>query len=202
MARKTFRSAARQAEDAEVWKAVARSVRPMHESKAFDLPDDAPAPEPKLAIEPPVPSFVEAMVTAKLPRFRAGEKAPESRPVFTPAAEPALRMDARAFGKMQRGKLAPEARIDLHGLTLSEAHPELISFVLGSHAKGLRLVLVITGKGRVEEGYMTSTRGVLRRQVPLWLRQAPLGPLILEVSEAHLRHGGGGALYVYLKRQH
>ncbi|MFW5655927.1 MAG: Smr/MutS family protein, partial [Roseicyclus sp.] len=44
-------------------------------------------------------------------------------------------------------------------------------------------------------------RGVLKQQVPGWLTAPPLGALVLEVREAHQRHGGGGAYYVYLKRR-
>ncbi|MGL4321553.1 MAG: Smr/MutS family protein, partial [Paracoccaceae bacterium] len=107
------------------------------------------------------------------------------------------------FGKMTRGKLAPEARIDLHGMTLSEAHPELISFILNAHSAGLRLVLVITGKGKpkADHGPIPYRTGVLRHQVPQWLRLPPLGPAVLQVSEAHLKHGGSGAFYVYLRRR-
>lgn len=112
-------------------------------------------------------------------------------------------MDAKSFARMSRGRLAPEARIDLHGMTLAEAHPELIRFILNAHSQGLRLVLVITGKGRsgVEGGLFPQRPGVLRRQVPDWLRAPPLAPVVLQVAEAHLRHGGEGALYVYLGRQ-
>ena len=65
------------------------------------------------------------------------------------------------------------------------------------------LVLVITGKGRPgqDEGPAPLRQGVLRRQVPVWLAQPPLGPLVLQVAEAHVRHGGAGARYVYLRRQ-
>jgi len=73
---------------------------------------------------------------------------------------------------MSRGKLAPEARIDLHGMTLAEAHPELIRFILSSQAQGLRLVLVITGQGRrgSDDGPIPQRQGILRRQVPDWWR--------------------------------
>jgi DNA-nicking Smr family endonuclease len=112
-------------------------------------------------------------------------------------------MDAKTHGKMTKGKLAPEARIDLHGLTLSEAHPELIHFVMNAHSDGLRLVLVITGKGKRGQdlGPIPQRMGVLRHQVPHWLRQPPLGAAVLQISEAHLKHGGSGAFYVYLRRR-
>ncbi|MDX5351332.1 MAG: Smr/MutS family protein, partial [Paracoccaceae bacterium] len=114
-----------------------------------------------------------------------------------------LQMDAKTHGKMTRGKLAPEARIDLHGLTLAEAHPELIGFILNAQAQGMRLVLVITGKGKRREdiGPIPQRMGALRHQVPQWQRLPPLGPAVLQVSEAHLKHGGSGAYYVYLRRR-
>jgi DNA-nicking Smr family endonuclease len=114
-----------------------------------------------------------------------------------------LQMDAKTHGKMTRGKLQPEARIDLHGMTLAEAHPELIRFILMAHAQGLRLVLVITGKGkrRDDGGPIPQRVGALRHQVPAWLHLAPLGPAVLQVTEAHQRHGGSGAYYVYLRRR-
>lgn len=111
-------------------------------------------------------------------------------------------MDAKLFRKMRGGRLSPEARIDLHGMTLAEAHPRLIGFIQSSYASNKRLVLVITGKGkRRDMGDPVPVRtGVLKHQVPQWLRQAPLGPMILQVTSANQRHGGEGALYVYLRR--
>ena len=112
-----------------------------------------------------------------------------------------IRMDSRAFGRMKRGKMMPEARIDLHGMTRSQAYPALTGFVKRSHALGKRLVLVITGKGGgLETGSTSERTGVLKRQVPEWLRQRPLASLILQISEAHSRHGGNGAYYIYLRR--
>ena len=87
-------------------------------------------------------------------------------------------------------------------MTLSQAHPVLMRFILDAHASGKRLVLVITGKGkdRDEGGPIPVRRGILRHQVPGWLHAPPLGALVLEIREAHLRHGGGGAYYVYLRK--
>jgi DNA-nicking Smr family endonuclease len=113
-----------------------------------------------------------------------------------------VRMDRKSFGKMKRGKLVPEARIDLHGMTLAQAHPALTRFILDSHASQRRLVLVITGKGKTRDdaGPIPVRRGVLRHQVPHWLATPPLAQAVLQISEAHLKHGGGGAYYVYLRR--
>ncbi|MEO0932076.1 MAG: Smr/MutS family protein, partial [Pseudomonadota bacterium] len=113
-----------------------------------------------------------------------------------------VNMDRKSFGKMKRGKLKPEARLDLHGMTLAEAHPALVSFILGSQSMGRRLVLVITGKGkdRDEGGPIPTRLGVLRHQVPQWLALSPLAGVVLQVTPAHLKHGGHGAYYVYLRR--
>jgi DNA-nicking Smr family endonuclease len=145
-----------------------------------------------------------------LSAFRIGEKAAAKphppqpqRDLSARLAHAPVRMDHGTYQKLLRGKLKPEARIDLHGMTLAEAHPELIRFVLSAHEAGKRLVLVITGKGRDRDtpDPIPVRRGVLRHQVPAWLHAPPLGALVLDIREAHQRHGGGGAFYVYLKRR-
>lgn len=188
-------------EEEELWHAVMRTARPMHSNGASVLQRKEDAKESN-AFHPKEP------VQKTLPVFRMGERARVDRPHdLAPSLSDALakapvQMDAKAYGRMTRGKLVPEARIDLHGLTLAEAHPDLIRFILNAHAQGLRLVLVITGKGKAkpDHGPIPSRIGALRHQVPQWLRLPPLGPLVLQVAEAHLRHGGAGAYYVYLRR--
>ena len=104
---------------------------------------------------------------------------------------------------MRRGKIAPEARIDLHGMTLNQAHPALTQFILSAQRAGRRLVLVITGKGEGGGPHPSASRerGVLRRQVPQWLHAPSLRHAILQVDQAHISHGGEGAYYVYLKKR-
>jgi len=179
-------------EEQDLWHAVARTARPLHGASVPRLHQPV-APSLAQRLDPPAPN-------PTLPVFRLGEKA-RTQALPAPTQSP-LQMDAKAFGRMTRGKLAPKARIDLHGLTLAEAHPDLIHFIRNAHAHGLRLVLVITGKGKVRDdsGPIPQRIGALRHQVPHWLRTGPLGPIVLQVTEAHLRHGGTGAFYVYLRR--
>jgi len=182
-------------EEEALWDIVARRAEPLRKPRVPEAePDRAPPPTPSIDPRP------------ALPKFRIGEGAepPKMRDDILPglsdrlAANP-VQMDRKAFTRMKRGRLAPEDRIDLHGMTLSEAHPALISFILSSQAAGLRLVLVITGKGknRDDGGPIPTRFGVLRHQVPQWLAMPPLSQAVLEVRESHRKHGGQGALYVY-----
>jgi DNA-nicking Smr family endonuclease len=111
-------------------------------------------------------------------------------------------MDRRNFERLRRGKLTPDARLDLHGMTSERAHSALVGFVLDAHARSLRLLLVITGKGRPgDPGTVIPERhGILRHSLPHWLNAPPLAGKVLQVAPAHQRHGGGGAFYVYLRR--
>lgn len=113
-----------------------------------------------------------------------------------------LQMDKKTNTRLKRGKVDPEARIDLHGMTLAQAQPALAGFILRAQSQGKRLVLVITGKGKNTDtgGPIPARHGVLRHAVPQWLGMAPLSGLVLQITQAHVRHGGGGAYYVYLRR--
>jgi len=100
--------------------------------------------------------------------------------------------------RVARGKEAIDGRLDLHGLTQSEAHAALLRFLRAANARGARLVLVITGKG-AREG--SSERGVLKKQVPHWLGLPEFRTLVAGFDDAHVTHGGEGALYVRVRRR-
>lgn len=189
-------------EEKELWSRVARSAVPLHpQGKAAD-----PAPESSAAKRKPAP-VTPRFPAALPPAFRIGQTALPPAPAPgrapTPAerlAEAPLRMDHKTHKRMRQGRLRPEARLDLHGMTLAAAHPELMRFILSSQAAGLRLVLVITGKGRGDHGPLPTRPGALRHQVPHWLHVPPLSGVVQQVSAAHYRHGGEGAYYVYLRK--
>lgn len=188
-----------------LWQQVAASARPLHPASAAD-PAAATAPEPPPRDPPPDRGFDRAALPPA-GRLAARAAVPGVTLDLMPDPHHALdrahpHMDRRRFESLRRGRMDPEARLDLHGMTAERAHGALTSFILGAHATGLRLVLVITGKGRApEEGYFPARYGVLRHNVPHWLAAPPLGPRVLQVAPAHRRHGGGGAYYVYLRRQ-
>ena len=184
-------------DDLALWRKVTDRTERLDLKSLFTPPIDTPAPAPP-ALRKSKAAVAGKPVSARKPPTHD----------LTPALQDRLRsapvqMDHKAFGKLKRGKLKPEARIDLHGMTLERAHPVLTGFILSSHAKGRRLVLVITGKGKQRDdgGPIPVRHGVLRHQVPQWLAMLPLKPLVLQISQAHVSHGGGGAYYVYLRRQ-
>lgn len=189
-------------EDRELWQRVAKTAVPLRpEGRKLD---SIPAENRKTPKKP------NPQTRTSLDRFEVGQKA-KSRPnghdllphIEDRVARAPVQMDRKNYERLRKGKLVPEGRIDLHGLTLAQAHPALTRFVMTAHAEGKRLVLVITGKGksRDEGGPIPVRYGVLKHQVPQWLAMPPLGAVVLQITQAHLKHGGTGAYYVYLRRQ-
>jgi DNA-nicking Smr family endonuclease len=168
-------------EDLKVWRYVTRSVTPLRElprHPSTEEPADEPPPRRQA---PPQP------VETKAPPLR---RTPPALKVGTTAD-----IDRRTAQRFTRGEMQVDGRIDLHGLTLDQAHGALTAFIRGAAARGARCVMVVTGKGKGE------SIGRIRAEAPHWLNQAALRPLILAVSQARVQHGGTGALYVLLKRK-
>ncbi len=183
-------------EEKALWQRVAGTATPLN-PEAF-ISDPPFAPEAKSSRKPKAEPFsVAARPDTALPARDLGH-GPKPAPHGA-----AINMDRKAFQKMKRGKATPEARLDLHGMTVAAAHVALTAFILSAQARGKRLVLVITGKGRASDdaGPIPARTGVLRQQVPHWLGLPPLRSAVLQVTEAHQRHGGSGAYYVYLRRR-
>ena len=106
--------------------------------------------------------------------------------------------------RLRKGQIDPDAKIDLHGMTEAVAHRTLNTWLTAAQGRGFRLVLVVTGKGNPKNdenaAWMMSRHGVLREMVPRWLNEPTLAALIASVQPAHVKHGGGGALYVWLRK--
>ena len=138
----------------------------------------------------------------------------EARPLKIGVGKTALKKTGKSGGpsgvngatqdRLRKGQVEPDAKIDLHGMTEATAHRTLHTWLMAAHGRGYRLVLVVTGKGnpRKEESaaWMQSPHGVLKQMVPRWLNEPELRALIASTSPAHVRHGGDGALYVYLRK--
>lgn len=116
-------------------------------------------------------------------------------------------VDGRTDERLRRGLLEPDAKLDLHGLTESAAHRTLLLFLKGAQQRRHKLVLVVTGKGKKMDAdapfdmeLQERSRGVLRAAVPRWLSEPEFAGLIAGRRTAHRRHGGDGALYIYLRK--
>jgi len=183
-------------DERELWQRVAEQSVPMHPERAQPI---------KQVVERPNKTPPKHHVQ----NFNIGQTARKPVPQHNLAPHITdhlmnshVQMDSKAYGKMKRGKLGVEGKIDLHGMTLAQAHPALIGFILNAHKQGKRLVLVVTGKGKPDNGSgpIPERRGILRHQTPHWLLSPPLGTIVMQVTPAHLKHGGDGAYYVYLRR--
>ncbi len=146
------------------------------------------------APEKPLPPQRPVVATRPPPR-KSSAPLPELKP------ETRAHPDRSTAEKMRRGQMAVEATLDLHGMTLARAEPALNAFLAHAQAQGLRMVLVVTGKGtRVDRETGRIAEGAIRREFPHWLNAEKNRGRIVAFRAAHVRHGGGGAFYVLLKK--
>jgi DNA-nicking Smr family endonuclease len=176
-----------------LWAYVTRSVRPLwREERA--MADRAKAAKPSLAPrktkKPPPAPAEEARAETFLDRLLHRADA-----VAASVQHPGAGLDRSTDKKLKRGQMEIEARLDLHGHNRDAAYELLRNFIAREAERGSRCVLVITGKGRGD------SPGILRAAVPQWLGEAPLRDHVLRFYTAQPQHGGGGALYVLLRRR-
>jgi DNA-nicking Smr family endonuclease len=181
------------AEELALWRQAMSNTKPLPGRDADESLEDLP-------LKAPLPSqFREAV--RSLPSAPGTSHPPAAR-----APKPSSGgLDAAAKRRLRRGRIEVEGRVDLHGMRRAEAHSALAHYLAESQAAGRRCILVITGKGGRTTGagegdFVTRGDGVLRQQVPQWLRQEPSSSRIFAVEQAHPRHGGAGALYVFLRK--
>lgn len=165
------------AEDQRLWDAVTAHIKPLRKIKKKSAQEGSPAPPPSVKLE-----------KTTLPV--------EVKKTKTPATKP---LEEHFFSRTNRRSLekegfSAEATLDLHGLKASQAHQALENFLLRSQQKGLKNLLIITGKGGAK------SEGILRREVPLWLSAPSWRQFILSFDQAGIKHGGAGALYVRLRK--
>ena len=171
-------------EEHALWESVAKQIKPLRKKPraakaeaALLVPEMPAAPKPVTSAKPPA--------SIRVPR---GQK---------PEPPPLAPIGRRERSHLSRGRKEIDARLDLHGMTQTRAHRALFGFLQRAHGEGLTFVLVITGKGKMG---VESERGVLRRQVPQWLSLPEFRNLVIGFEEAHIGHGGEGALYVRIRR--
>jgi DNA-nicking Smr family endonuclease len=170
--------------DAGLFSAAMADVKPLdgRRRRAHTAPDKAP--QPVL----PGPKAGKPPLAQRLPvAFQT-----------TSVADEAFDRDvARA---LSRGKLVPEATLDLHGMTLAAAERAVGRFLEHAARCDFRIVLIITGKGLREEGGRL-VGGRIRAEFVGWLNRADNRVRVRSVRPAHPHHGGSGAFYVLLRRR-
>ena len=168
-------------EERRLWDSIAKQVKPLRRSPRLVRPRAIEAETPDVA--PATPQRAPSPVKIAMPP--------------KPHAPPLAPIGRRERAQLSRGRKEIDARIDLHGMTQTRAHRALFGFLQRAHHEGFSFVLVITGKGKLGA---ESERGVLRRQVPQWLALPEFRALVVGFEEAHVGHGGEGALYVRVRR--
>ncbi|MDB5620462.1 Smr/MutS family protein [Tardiphaga sp.] len=172
-------------EERHLWDSVAQQTRPLRKKRVVKA---------AVVVETPV---AEKPVPAAKPR-RLSAAPPSIKPAAPPAVPPLAPLGRRERSQLSRGKKDIDARLDLHGMTQTRAHDALQAFLHRCHYDGCTFVLIITGKGRTVGP--ESERGILRRQVPLWLGLPEFRGFVVGFEQATIGHGGEGALYVRIRR--
>ena len=164
-----------------LWRDVTRSVVPLKRRRMSLQPDGIVGSDKK--------NMAVASTSAHAAPVRLA-RAPKGPPQLLP-------LDRRTRQRIARGAEPIDDRIDLHGRTQSQAHQALLRFLHRAQGDGARTVLVITGKGADDAA---NGRGVFKQQVPLWLGLPDFRIYVSGFEQAHVGHGGQGALYVRLRR--
>lgn len=170
------------ADEAELWARVTATIRPLsrdlpEKSRAADPPADCPAVAPAKAR--PVPP--RAVPSAQRAPPRIGET-----------------LDGSWDRRLISGRVEPDRVVDLHGHNLDGAWRAIDVALDRAIASGERVLLLITGHER--RGEPPVQRGRIRAAVHDWLAASRHAPKIAAVRGAHPRHGGGGSLYLILRR--
>ena len=178
-------------EEEALWAGFTRSIKPLKSAK------------PRAKTSPKSSAIAPIADTPAPSQTRSHPVTPrETRPAPSPPLAP---LGRRLKQRVARGREPIDARLDLHGMTQQQAHAALLRFLHRAQGSGAKTALVVTGKGLRKSSSGTerdadNKPGVLKRQVPLWLALPEFRLLIVGFDDAHVGHGGEGALYVRLRR--
>jgi DNA-nicking Smr family endonuclease len=165
-------------DEAELWARVTATIRPL-----LRQPADGPAP-----VDPP-----DRRQAA--PPLSTPKPLPKAEP---PPARPGTTLDGSWDKKLKAGAVEPDRTLDLHGMNLDRAWSAIDSALEQAIERGDRVLLLITGHARADAPPVQ--RGRIRAAVHDWLAVSRHASRIASVRGAHGRHGGGGSLYIILRR--
>lgn len=167
-------------DEAELWARVTATIRPLSREPLEAAPPERP------------------LVTQASPKPRAAA-APTAKPLVESRPRPGTTLDGTWDRRLASGKAQPDRVLDLHGMTLDRAWSAIDRALEESIASGDRVLLLITGHHRPGEAPVA--RGRIRAAVHDWLAASRHASAIAAVRGAHGRHGGGGSLYIVLRRR-
>ena len=165
-------------EESALWARVSATIRPLSRENKNPQPADLAAKTP---------------VESKPIQAPAKRSAVASR-----ATRPGTTLDSSWDRRLRGGSVQPDRIVDLHGMSLDGAWRAIDRSLEQAIARGDRLVLMITGHQR--SGEPPIRRGAIRAAVHDWLAASRHAGEIAAVRAAHPRHGGGGSLYIVLRR--
>ena len=168
-------------DEAALWARVTATIEPLSRQK-------------------PEPQAVEKEQQA--PPLKALPKPPSQRPA-APAPPPRPHVGTTLDGswdkRLRSGAVDADRVLDLHGMNLDSAWRAIDRALEHAIGRGERVLLLITGHHR--PGEPPVARGRIRAAVHDWLAASRHASDIAAVRGAHRRHGGGGSLYIILRRK-
>ncbi len=179
------------ADERALWARVAHSVKPLAKRTGAESLSETDKAEFAAALARPVAPL----------RVHGGVKV-SSAPLSRIARNDSNTLDGGWDKRLLKGAVSPDFTIDLHEETLASAHARLNQSLHYAISIDARVILLITGRPARDNPRLPPTsRGVIRASVQDWLHASPYASAIAAIRPAHPRHGGGGALYVILRRR-
>jgi DNA-nicking Smr family endonuclease len=169
-------------EEAALWARVAATIRPLSR-EPIDAPIVATAPE---------------VVALAKPKGRVPPSLPAELPPKRINSLQSATLDGGWDRRLSSGRVEPDRMLDLHGHSLDRAWEAIDRALERAIASGERVLLLITGHER--RGDPPLERGRISAAVHDWLAVSRHAPRIAAVRGAHRRHGGGGSLYIILRK--
>lgn len=189
-------------DERSLWNRVAATVAPIAGQALPDLAPPVAAPAPPPPPPPPAPAKAQAKAKGRVPPPRP---LPAAVPRAARAGFARASLDGHWDRRLRKGLVRPDISIDLHGHNLASAHALLEDSIARALVRGARVLLVVAGRVRPGPHHPTfhgeaRPRGAIRAALPDWLAASTHAHAILATRPAAQAHGGGGAIYVVLRR--
>ena len=189
-------------DDKKTWYQAVRDVAPLGGRKRPDFVAAQDPPAPASGEEDyQFPRDLDRVPAVSEPPASPGPAAP-LRGSGRKSDPDTYSMDRNTRERLRKGKIEPDGKLDLHGYRYGAAHSAFENFLDHHIRVGNRTVLVVTGRGGKKLSSERSAPGVLRKSLDQWVDESPHRTSITCVCQAHRNHGGEGAFYIRLKKNH